>query len=610
MTASSAGDPAMDPGDARPDATDPDILDPVTVRLAQSGPSERPRTGDDAALGAHEGGAGSGIADLGQAGPGRGAGHAGSRERIAATGDRLMSPMPTDRLWGWVGPLVVTAFAAILRFSRLSVPHAVNYDETDYIKDAWSMLQHGVEWNPIANPAGYPPGQSYANNLLLSGGTHIFAPCSGYSCGEAVTHPEVGKYLIAIGEWVFGLNPFGYRVASAVFGSLAILLMCRIARRLTRSTLLGCIAGVLLSLDGMEFVLSRTGILDIFLMSFVLAAFGAMLIDRDVSRSRLAQAVVLRPGDEAGPALGIRKWRVLAGLLIGLACAVKQDAVWYIPAFIGLSVAWDISARRAAGLRASRRGGIVRDGKWLPLTLVVIPFVTYVVTWINWMVTQTGYYRDYARAHGVHTPVIEALYSLFKYHQTTIDFDIHLRDSHPYMSQPWDWIVLSRPVSFYYAGYTNAAGTHPCPATGCPPGPSWSQEVLPLGNPAIWWVSIPAMLFCLGWWLTRRDWRAGASLLGIIAGWLPWFLFLKRTPQFDYYSLEFLPFLVLCITLCLGLIVGPARASPRRRAIGAAIAGTYVLAVLILFWYFYPILAGQIIPYSSWSARMWYRGWI
>ena len=131
-----------------------------------------------------------------------------------------MSPMPAGRLWGWVGPLVVTAFAAVVRFSRLSVPHAVDYDETSYIKDAWSILQHGVEWNPVANPAGYPPGQSYVNNLLLSGDTHIFAPCSGYSCGEAVVHPEVGKYLIAIGEWVFGLNPFGYRVASAPPSSL------------------------------------------------------------------------------------------------------------------------------------------------------------------------------------------------------------------------------------------------------------------------------------------------------------------------------------------------------------------------------------------------------
>ena len=231
MTATNAGDPAMDPGDGRPAAMSPDILDTVAAPLAQPGPSERPRTGPD-----------------------RSADHPGSRDRIAAIGDRLMSPMPTDRLWGWVGPLVVTAFAAVLRFSRLSVPHAVDYDESSYIKDAWSILQHGVEWNPIANPAGYPPGQSYVNNLLLSGDTHIFAPCSGYSCGEAVVHPEVGKYLIAIGEWVFGLNPFGYRVASAVFGSLAILLMCRIARRLTRSTLLGCIAGLLLSLDGMEFV--------------------------------------------------------------------------------------------------------------------------------------------------------------------------------------------------------------------------------------------------------------------------------------------------------------------------------------------------------------------
>ena len=70
--------------------------------------------------------------------------------------------MPAYRLRAWVGPLAVTAFVVILRFSRLSVLHAVNYDETDYIKDAWSILQHGVEWNPIANPAGYPPGQSYA----------------------------------------------------------------------------------------------------------------------------------------------------------------------------------------------------------------------------------------------------------------------------------------------------------------------------------------------------------------------------------------------------------------------------------------------------------------
>ena len=162
-------------------------------------------------------------------------------------------------------------------------------------------------------------------------------------------------------------------------------------------------------------------------------------------------------------------------------------------------------------------------------------------------------------------------------------------------------------VAFFYQCYTGPTNYHACPSGYT--GPEWSQEVLAIGNPAIWWVAIPAMLFCLGWWLTRRDWRACFALLCICAGWLPWFLFLSRT-KFDYYSLEFLPYLILCVTLCLGLIIGPARASMTRRATGTAIACTYVLAVLILFCYFYPILAGKIIPYTSWLRHMWYHGWI
>jgi dolichyl-phosphate-mannose--protein O-mannosyl transferase len=527
--------------------------------------------------------------------------------RIAAVRDRLLTPMPDDGIWGWAGPLLVTAFAAFFRFYRLSVPHAVIFDETYYAKDAWSILKHGVEWNYVPNPIHYATGQDYANNLMLAGHTNIFAACSGTGCGEYVVHPPLGKMLMAVGEWLFGLTPLGWRVAPALAGTLAVLVMCRVARRMTRSTLLGCVAGLLLSLDGLEFVLSRTGILDIFLMFFTLAAFGALLVDRDASRARLAEAVVLHRRDEAGPALGIRWWRVLAGFLIGVACASKQDAVWYIPAFIGLSVAWDAGARRAAGLRQPWRGALTRDGKWLPLSLVLIPLLTYIASWSGWLLTSTGYYRDYAASKGVHTPVIAALYSLFEYHKEMIEFGVNLTTPHPYESQPWGWIVLSRPVAFFYQCYTGPTNYHVCPSGYT--GPEWSQEVLPLGNPAIWWVSIPIMLFCLGWWLTRRDWRAGSALLCICAGWLPWFLFLSRT-KFDYYSLEFLPYLILCITLCLGLIIGPARASMRRRAIGTAIAGTYVLAVVILFWYFYPILAGQVIPYTSWLKHMWYHGWI
>jgi dolichyl-phosphate-mannose--protein O-mannosyl transferase len=524
--------------------------------------------------------------------------------RLSVLRARLASPMPDDRFWGWLGPLLVTAFGAFLRFDRLQVPRAIVFDETYYAKDAWSILHHGVEWNLVSN----------ANSLIQAGHTNIFAPCNGTpACGEYVVQPEVGKLCIAVGEWLFGLNSFGWRFSSAVFGSLAILLMCRIARRMTRSTLLGCIAGLLMALDGLEFVLSRTGILDIFLMFFVLAAFGCVLIDRDVSRARLAEKVARHPGDVrgSGPRLGLRKWQVAAGVFLGLAVGTKWNAVWYILAFGALTIAWDIGARRTAGLRSFVRGAF-RDALWLPLTFIVIPLAVYIASWSGWFATSTGYDRNYAQQHGVNIPVISPLYSLFEYHLEAIGFGVGLKTPHPYQSQPWDWLMITRPVAFFYECYTGpvAGAAHYCPTKYF--GSEWSQEVLAIGTPAIWWGSVLALLFCLGWWLLHRDWRAGAVLLGVIAGWAPWFPLVSRT-KFYYYALEFEPFLILSIVLCLGLILGPATAGVLRRSIGAGVVGAYVLIVLLMFWYFYSILAAKVIPYPEWLSHMWYRigrGWI
>ena len=112
----------------------------------------------------------------------------GKAVRLQVLQARLASPMPDDRLWGWLGSLLVTAFGAFLRFDRLQVPRAIVFDETYYAKDAWSILHHGVEWNPVSN----------ANALIVAGHTNIFQACSGTGCGEYVVQPEVGKYMIAI----------------------------------------------------------------------------------------------------------------------------------------------------------------------------------------------------------------------------------------------------------------------------------------------------------------------------------------------------------------------------------------------------------------------------
>jgi dolichyl-phosphate-mannose-protein mannosyltransferase len=496
----------------------------------------------------------------------------------------MVPPMPGSAFWGWVGPLLVTVFGGFLRFDRLSVPHAVIFDETYYVPDALGILRFGVEHNYVAN----------RNALLARGDGHIFA-----HGGEFVVHPPLGKILIAGGEWAFGLTPFGWRFATALVGSLAILVVARAARRMTRSTVLGCVAGLLLALDGLELVMSRTALLDIFVMFWVLAAFAALVVDRDRTRAVLADAAVA--GQARAPRLGVRWWRLAAGVCLGLACASKWDGIWYVPAFAALTLAWDIGARRAAGYGGRRRArAALRDAAGLVTALAVVPAAVYLATWSGWFATGSGYDRHWAAQHGIHTPVISELVSLFEYHKAMLAFNTGLTTHHPYESKPWTWLLMSRPVSYYWCPNS---GAHPACSNGK------AQEVLAIGTPAIWWVSILALLVCLIWWLTRRDWRAGAVLVAVIAGWLPWFAFAGRT-QFYFYAVTFVPYLVLSITLCLGLIIGPTAASPRRRATGAALAGAYLLGVLLNFAYLYPVLAAKVIPYSQWLARMWYHGWI
>jgi dolichyl-phosphate-mannose--protein O-mannosyl transferase len=505
--------------------------------------------------------------------------------------DRMVPVLPGSAFWGWAGPLLVTLFGTYLRFSRLSVPKAVVFDETYYVGDAWAILKHGVEINHVTN----------ADSLLVKGSTHILKGTQG----ELVAHPPLGKIMMAVGEWLFGLTPFGWRFVVALIGSLSILLLARIVRRMTRSTLLGCIAGLLLALDGLELVLSRTAILDIFVMFWVLAAFGLMIMDRDHTRARLAAAAEAGDpgtdgsGTDEGPRLGFR-WRLAAaGACLGAATACKWNGVWYIFAFAGLVIAWDLGARRAAGF-GNRLAGVIRsDLKWLPAWFAVIPAAVYTASWTGWFATPYGYNRNGAALNNGHpTGTIAAWLA---YNKWMLKFGLGLEQTQTYKSNPLGWLVLARPISFY------SVCTKPCGGAG-----STEQEVLAIGTPLIWWASVLAGLFCLGWWLMRRDWRCGAALLGIAAGWLPWIWFSlhDHRTEFYYYAVTFEPFLIMAITLCLGLIIGKTSAAPARRALGAVIAGAYLIAVLANFAYLYPILAAKVIPYSSWLSRMWFHSWI
>ncbi len=110
-------------------------------------------------------------------------------------------------------------------------------------------------------------------------------------------------------------------------------------------------------------------------------------------------------------------------------------------------------------------------------------------------------------------------------------------------------------------------------------------------------------------WAAHRDWRAGAVLVGVLAGWVPWLLYLDRT-IFSFYSVIFVPYIAIALAMALGAILGPADAPPERRKRGAIIAGGIVLLAVALGWWFYPVWTGETLPYLQWTGRMWMPTWI
>jgi dolichyl-phosphate-mannose-protein mannosyltransferase len=507
-----------------------------------------------------------------------------AQERVPDVVRRRLAPaMPPDGTLAWVGTVLVVAMAAVLRLIGLEHPRGKIFDEVYYATEGHDLLTHGVEWNPTTNT------------------------------GNFVVHPPLGKWLIGLGEKMFGYHEFGWRIMPMVVGTLSILILIRVTRRMFRSTVLGLAAGLLMSLDGMEFVLSRTALLDIFLMFFILAAFGCLVMDRDSRRRRWLRALEAgldpsRAGRAGRPRTSWREsipwWRLAGAVMIGCAMSVKWSALWYIILYVGLIVFWEVGLRRSAGVARPWRDTLLDETGWVIAFGLVLTGV-YLASWTGWLLTDAGYDRHYLQATGHHeVPILGALQNLVHYHYDALHFHFGLDAPHTYQSWPWQWLLLGRPVAFYYS---NAAGCG---------GPSCSAEVLLLGTPLLWWSFLPALVGVAGYGIARRDWRAIAIFLGAFAGIAPWFLneFSHRT-MFYFYSLPSLPFMIMAVLYIFGaLIHGPKRAtfwSPYGRMIGTGLLAAYLLAVGRNFMYFYPLYVGQKITYTDWFHHMWLGGrWI
>ena len=355
---------------------------------------------------------------------------------------------------------------------------------------------------------------------------------------EFVVHPPLGKWLIAIGIQTFGDSPFGWRFSAALFGLASVALINFITQALFKSNFLSLSATALISLDGLHLVMSRTALLDIFLSFFILLTF--YLVIRE------------------------KYWQ--AGISIGLALATKWSALYLLIALILFLLIY-------------KRTYIITS-----IQFIVLPLSTYLITWLGWFISDVGWKRDSAS---------NSLLSLFNYHREILHFHTNLKTDHPYEASPWNWLIIGRPTSFFYAT-PKQCGQESC-----------SQEVLALGTPTLWWLGLFSIFITLGYFIYRRELSACLILLFLFANYLPWIAFPERT-TFYFYSVAFEPYLILALIY----VMSKALENQELRGVRKKYALVTIGLIGLTFAYFLPLYVGSVLPYQDWYARMWFPSWI
>jgi dolichyl-phosphate-mannose--protein O-mannosyl transferase len=476
---------------------------------------------------------------------------------------------------------VVTAIAAVLRLINIGHPHQLAFDETYYVKDAWSLWTLGYEgtWGEGANDAFVTLQQ-----LPLS------------EQGSFIVHPPLGKWLIALGMAIGGPdNSAGWRLATALLGTAAVLLVYLIARMLSGSIVVATVAGTLIALDGLSIVLSRIALLDGILTFFVLLGVLFILHDRRRTIPLLERRDPEAPDPFWGPILWRRPWLIAAGLALGAACAVKWSGLYVLAAFGLYVVVTDALARRRAGVVLWPSDAAFRQGPVSFLLLVFPALAVYLISWTGWFVTAGGYDRQ---------SDANPLVALWKYHQSMLGFHVGLNRGHPYASPAWEWPFLLRPTAVW-------VGTDPAPC-----GVDHCMAVISaVPNPLIWYAGVAAAVFLL--YLLVRGWvlrqpvgpELSVPLVGLAATYIPWLLFPERT-IFQFYTVVMVPFLVIALTMTLRIIAGRREDPLYRRQSGERTVIIFLVFVVLVSIFFYPLWAGISVPYDFWRLHNWLPGWV
>jgi dolichyl-phosphate-mannose--protein O-mannosyl transferase len=454
-------------------------------------------------------------------------------------------------------------------------------------------------------------------------------------------HPPLGKWMTAMGIKAFGMDPFGWRVPSAISGTLVAVMVALMAQLLFARPVWTFLAGTFIALDGLNLVMSRVAMLDVHLEFWVTLGFLCLVLDRRWIERRTspvvdpapAPATYLAdpqepadrsdPSDTSATASGVavveaptrrrmrvpsplwRPWRFAAGVALGAACAVKWSGAFALVAAVVLAVMWETTRRHRDDVswpRAfARTAGMETLG--LVLAFVLVPAGVYMLTWLPWFHhfgwSLPAWWEDQRAMWDYQRHLTE-----FAYDSKTKTFT----PTHSSYSDAWTWILMKRPVNFYVQDLGADV-----------------RQILTIGNLALFWGTVFTLPYTLWAWRRKRDWRAGFMATAFVLQWLPWFQVAR--PEFFFYILPMTPFMALMAVYALrdlsearlvlrdaetgDVAIDPETGGPAvstRHPYRPFVYG-YIAIFLALFVWFWPLLVGLRISDALWRVHIWLPTW-
>jgi len=319
------------------------------------------------------------------------------------------------------------------------------------------------------------------------------------------THPPLGKTIIAGGIAVFGMNPFGWRIMVALFGTLMVPLMYIFAWKLSHRSGTALTGGVLLAAECMHFTLSRIATIDIIVALFILMMFFFMYCFIDEMN---------RDGRFSRQAL----WLVLSGISTGLAIATKWTGIYAAGGLAVLLFTFLIRHCISKGTFRENLPYLVRLCLVCVASFIVIPLAFYSLSYFEFVQTWPD--------KNIFQHAIENSQSMFSYHSAVFD-------SHPYASPWYDWLTDKQPL-------LDAVNTLE---------DNKISSVATFVNPLVAFGGLAALFHNIYLWRAKKNVQAQFLAVSYIAMLMPW-LFIHRTVFiYQYFGCVLIMILLICNSL-------------------------------------------------------------